>query len=156
MWHEEGWIEFGKGILAEFHDSSILLSAAGAAERGISERIAAAIGGRARILPEMSLKRLAAIMKKVDIVVGCDSGPVHMAAAVGTPTLSLYRATDGRRTGPRGESHLTVQSPLPCSDCLKKQCENDHDCRLSISVEAMIDGVRKVLHRAVLHPGPHS
>ncbi|WP_237754189.1 lipopolysaccharide heptosyltransferase I [Geobacter sp. OR-1] len=155
MWHESGWIELGQKVLGEFSDSSILLSSAGEAERAMAERVAAGIGGQTRVLPAMSLKRLAAIMRKVDLVVGCDSGPVHMAAAVGTPTLSLYRATDGRRTGPRGESHLTVQSPLKCTDCLNKQCDSDQDCRSSISVDTMIAGVRKLLLRTA-SPGPQA
>ncbi|MBT0665567.1 lipopolysaccharide heptosyltransferase I [Geobacter pelophilus] len=147
LWHEDGWVELGQRILAEFPDSSILLSSAGNAERAMVETIAARVGGQSRVLPAMSLKRLAAVMRKVDLVVGCDSGPVHMAAAVGTPTLSLYRATDGKRTGPRGESHITVQSPLPCTDCLNKQCDNDQECRSSIAVGTMIEGVRKLLHK---------
>jgi heptosyltransferase-1 len=151
LWHEDGWIELGKRVLDEFPDSSILLSSAGKAERIMAEKVSAGIGRHAAVLPDMSLKRLAAVMKKVDLFVGCDSGPTHMAAAVGTPTLSLYRATDGRRTGPRGDSQITVQSPLKCTDCLNRQCENDRDCRSSISVETMVDGVRKLLHQNVIH-----
>ena len=155
LWHEHGWIELGQRVLAEFPDSSILLSSAGTAERAMAERIAAGIGGQSRVLPAMSLKRLAAVLGKVDLVAGCDSGPVHMAAAVGTPTVSLYRATDARRTGPRGESNVTVQSHLPCTDCLNRQCANDRDCRSSISTEMMLEGVRKLL-QLTGSSGPHS
>lgn len=147
LWYEQGWVELGKMIIAEFSDSTILLSSSGERERSVAEGIAAGIGRQARLLPEMSLKGFTAILRKVDLVVGCDSGPVHMAAAVGTPTLSLYRATDSRRTGPRGACHITLQSPLKCTDCLNKQCEKDTDCRLSISIDAMLEGVRKLLQR---------
>jgi heptosyltransferase I len=84
---------------------------------------------------------LCAILKKVDLLVGGDTGPVHLAAAVGTPTVSFYRATDARRNGPLGDQHVLIQSPLNCRSCLRKECDRDHECRGSITPEAIMKGI---------------
>jgi len=98
----------------------------------------------ARVLDRYSLKGLAAVMKRGDLVVAGDTGLLHIAAAVGTPTVSFFRATNGRLTGPRGKSHGIVQSPLSCSRCARKECDKDAECRASITVEALLSGVRTV------------
>ena len=96
-------------------------------------------------MPKLSLKGLCAMLKKVDVVVGGDTGPVHMAAAVGTPTVSFYRATDGNRSGPRGDQHVVIQSPLNCTVCQRKSCDKDALCRASITPEALVAGIEKPL-----------
>lgn len=133
LWYEEGWGELGRLVLDRFPGSTILLSWGGEREREVAERIARAIGGNARLLPACTLKELTAFLKRADLVVGGDTGPVHMAAAVGTPTVSFYRATDGKRNGPQGEQHALVQSPEGCTVCLEKRCERDRECRESIT-----------------------
>ncbi len=137
LWYEQGWIDLGKRLGERFRDSTILLSWGNEEERGTAERIASGIAGNARLLPRLSLKEFTAILKRVDLVVGGDTGPVHMAAAVGTPTVSFYRVTDPKRNAPRGENHLFVQPSLPCRACLRKECDDDRRCRESITVEAM-------------------
>jgi heptosyltransferase I len=145
LWHQEGWVTLGKTILNTYPESSVLLSWGTDAERGEATAIAAAIGCGARVIERYSLKGLTALLKKVDLVVGADTGPVHLAAAVGTPTVSFYRASDGKRSGPRGEKHVIIQSPLHCSACFRTECDNDAACRDSITVEKMVQGVERLL-----------
>jgi heptosyltransferase-1 len=145
LWHESGWIELGKSLLERFPDSTILLSSGNEHERSVVERISVNIGKSARPLPKLSIKGFAAFLKKVDIVVGGDTGPIHMAAAVGTPTVSFYRATDGKRNGPRGENHAVIQSPMHCNACLRKECDKDAECRNSIKSENIIKAIERLL-----------
>ena len=144
LWREEGWVELGKLLQSKFQDSTILFSWGNEGERAAVERIAAAIKGNARILPRLTLKGLCAFLKKMDLVVGGDTGPVHMAAAVGTPTVSFYRATDAKRNGPNGKNQLHVQSPLHCRACLRKECDRDRQCRESITAEALMQCIEKI------------
>lgn len=102
-------------------------------ERQAAQSIFAASGERAVIWPRGGLKELVALLSRVDLVVGADTGPVHIAAAVDTPTVSIYRVTDAKRNGPRGEKHIRLQVDLPCSPCLKKTCERDSECGAGIS-----------------------
>ncbi len=145
LWHETGWVELGKLAMDSFPHASILLSWGNDQEREVAERIATGIGGKARLLPRLSLKGLAALLKKVELVAGGDTGPVQLAAAVGTPTVSFYRATDAKRTGPRGESHVVVQAPMACYDCMRKVCDNDLLCRRSITASQLLEGMKSLL-----------
>jgi len=145
LWHEDGWVVLGKLLQSKYQGSTILFSWGNDRERAAAERIAAAVKGNARILPKMTLKGLCAFLKKMDLVVGGDTGPVHMAAAVGTPTVSFYRATDAKRNGPKGENQLHVQSPLHCRACLRKECDRDLQCRESITAEAIMQSIMRIL-----------
>jgi heptosyltransferase-1 len=145
LWHEQGWTELGVSLLERHPEASILLSWGSEEELRVAERIAAGIGQKARVLPRLSIKGFTAIIKKVDLMVGGDTGPIHIAAAVGTPTVSFYRATDGKRNGPRGELHQIVQSSFICCRCLKKECEKDQACRESIRPEYLLKAIDKLL-----------
>ncbi|ANA39965.1 ADP-heptose--LPS heptosyltransferase [Geobacter anodireducens] len=145
LWHEEGWIALGTRAIHMFPDATILLSWGNDQEKKAAEAIAAGIGRRVRVLPKLTLKGFCALLKKVDVVVGGDTGPVHMAAAVGTPTVSFFRATDGSRNGPRGDQHVIVQSPLDCTACLRKSCDRDAPCRASITADALMGGIARLL-----------
>ena len=103
------------------------------------------LGSRAVVLEKLTLKRFVAVLKRSDLVVGGDTGPIHLAAAVGTPTVSFYRCTDGSLNGPWGRGHRIVQSPLPCSKCLRKSCDQDDECRRSITAEALMAAVESCL-----------
>jgi heptosyltransferase-1 len=149
LWREEGWVELGRLVLARYPDSTILFSWGNDRERAAVERIAVAIKGNARILPRMTLKGFCSFLKKVDLVVGGDTGPVHMAAAVGTPTVSFYRATDAKRNGPKGENQLHVQSPLHCRACLRKECDRDKECRESITAEAIMKEMERLFQGTI-------
>jgi len=64
-----------------------------------------------------------------------------MAAAVGTPTVSYYRATRAAAYAPRGDLHRAVQANMSCAGCGLTSCENDAVCRASISVDAIFEAV---------------
>lgn len=144
LWYEEGWIELGRMILSRFPDSSILVSWGTDDERSSALRVTTAIGNGARFLDSCGLKSYAALLKKVDMVVCCDAGPLYLAAAVKTPTVSLYRSSDFKRRAPRGESHGIVQAPLDCARCLRSRCDRDDQCRRSITPEMVMKAIGTV------------
>ncbi len=96
------------------------------------------LGGRT------SLRELAALYKRAALLVTTDSGPMHIAAAVGTPVVALFGPTDPSRTGPYGFNHRIIQRKLPCSPCFRKQCTNPR-CMAEISVEEVFAAVRDML-----------
>ena len=146
LWHEAGWIALARILLARYPAATLLLSWGSPSEHESALRIVQQVGSQARVLERLSLKRFAALLKRVDVAVGGDTGPVHLAAVVGTATVSFYRCTDGSMNGPRGAQHLIVQSPLPCTKCLKKSCERNQECIGSITPEAIAAGVAKILN----------
>jgi heptosyltransferase-1 len=145
FWSEQSWIDLGKEVLARFPEASILFPWGNEGERSAATRIATGIGRGSRVLDRFTLKGLTALLKRVDLVVGGDTGPVHLAAAVGTPTVSFYRASDGMGSGPRGERHVVIQSPLNCTRCFRTRCEKDAACRDSIRVPAVLAGIETLL-----------
>ena len=71
---------------------------------------------------ETSLLDLAYLYKKALLLITTDSGPMHLAAAVGTKVIALFGPTDPQRTGPYGKGHTIVRTDLPCSPCFLKKC----------------------------------
>jgi heptosyltransferase-1 len=145
FWSEAGWIRLGQLVCSGFPESVMLFSWGNDTERATAERLAAAIGDHACVIGRYSLKGISALLKKVDVVVGGDTGLIHLAAALGTPTVSYYRASDGSVSGPRGNGHVIVQSPLPCTRCQRTACEKDAECRDSISADTIYAGIARIM-----------
>jgi heptosyltransferase I len=82
---------------------------AGDEERGWAETIATGSGGYAQVAPPTSLTELAALCRRAAIFVGSDTGPLHIAAAVGTPCVGLYGPMPAERNGPYGPAHIAIQ-----------------------------------------------
>ncbi|OPY90338.1 MAG: Lipopolysaccharide core heptosyltransferase RfaQ [Syntrophus sp. PtaU1.Bin208] len=74
---------------------------------------------------KLSLKQTAALLSKALLFIGIDSGPMHMAAAVGTPVLAIFGPSRPWRWGPWGEGQVVVQKNWDCVPCGKKGCRND-------------------------------
>jgi heptosyltransferase-1 len=145
FWHEAGWIELARLSQETFPGCTVLLTWGNESERLTAERIAAGAEIGARVVERLPLGRLAGVLKKVDLVVGGDTGIVHAAAAVGTPTVSFYRASDGRRSGPRGNQHKVIQTPMPCARCFRTSCNQDQSCRESITAKELLSAMENVL-----------
>jgi len=82
---------------------------AGAEERRLAEQIVAGSGGKARLAPATSLRDVAALARRARLFVSSDTGPLHIAAAVGTPCVGLYGPMPAERNGPYGAGHVALQ-----------------------------------------------
>ncbi len=78
---------------------------------------------------------LAALMAEFDAVVAADSGPAHVAAAVGVPTVTLFGPTDPRLTAPLGPWQRAIWHQPACSPCFLRKCPIDHRCLRAIEVD---------------------
>jgi len=91
-----------------------------------------------------SLKELACLYAACSVLVTTDTGPMHIAAAMGCRVVALFGPTDPRRTGPYGECHEVIRADVECSPCFKKKC--DHmSCMKQITVERCFEAVKKIL-----------
>ncbi len=93
---------------------------------------------------QTSLRDLAALYRLATLVVTTDSGPMHIAAAVGTPTVALFGPTDPKRTGPYGKGHTVIRLGIHCSPCFHRHCPNPL-CMNGISVERVYGAVEERL-----------
>ncbi|MEJ2745237.1 MAG: lipopolysaccharide heptosyltransferase II [bacterium] len=93
---------------------------------------------------ETTVMQLAALLARCAVVVSNDTGPMHLACAVGTPVVAVIGPTDPVATGPLGR-HLIVRSEVDCAPCFKRQCPTDHRCMTSIPVEMVCDAVMNLI-----------
>jgi len=93
---------------------------------------------------QTSLKDLAYLYEICSAIVTVDTGPMHIAAAMGCPVVALFGPTDPLRTGPYGEAHTVIRADLECSPCFRKRC-NDPRCMGNISVDEVFGAVTKIL-----------
>jgi len=103
----------------------------------------------------LSLRQMAALLKRCQVYVGNDTGPMHLAAAVGTPVVGLFGSSCSHRFAPWGTDHTVMWSALPCSPCFEQnhmaQCEqcifNEVECMRAIGLEEVKSAVAAQLAR---------
>lgn len=139
------WAEAVRALRARFPGLGVLLSWGNDGERREAEEIRALAGERVELLPRLSLKGLAALYRELGHMMAPDTGPLHIAAAAGARTVSVFRATDGNRNAPCGPGHRFLQAPLPCTACLRKRCPRDAECRASVSPAAAAEQMAALL-----------
>jgi heptosyltransferase I len=93
-----------------------------------------------------SLAELAALLQHARLAVTTDTGPMHLAAALGTPVAALFGPTAPWRTGPFGEGHEVVRLTLPCSPCFRRNCPEPW-CLTELPVSSAQEAVEKILVR---------
>jgi heptosyltransferase-2 len=88
---------------------------------------------------------LAALLSRARVVVANDSGPMHLAAAVGTPVVAFFGPTDPGRTAPSGSPAKVLDRYVFCSPCFLKKCPYGHECMEEITVDMAFEAVEEVL-----------
>ncbi|OGW67812.1 MAG: lipopolysaccharide heptosyltransferase II [Nitrospirae bacterium RIFCSPLOWO2_02_FULL_62_14] len=86
---------------------------------------------------------LPALLQSASVLLTNDSGPMHVAAAVGTPVVALFGPTSPVRTGPYGKGHRVLTHPLPCSPCFSRRCTNaiERECLTGIEPAQVAEAV---------------
>ena len=108
----------------------------GAAERPLGEAIAAQLGGRARVLcGETTLAGLVGVLKQLRLLLTNDSGPMHLAAALGTPLVAVFGSTDWTETAPFSARARILREETECAPCRLRECPIDHRCMTRVSVD---------------------
>ncbi len=157
-WSATGWHTVGNALAQD--DRIHFLVTAGPAEQELAEKVAAGLPPpRTVLVGETSLGVLAALYSRCALVIGPDSGPLHLAVAVGTPSVTLYGASDPVRFGPWGpaERHRTVTSSIPCRHCgylaLPDSDLPRHPCMQFIEPDAVTAVAQELLAKTVASAG---
>ncbi len=134
-----------------------LVVAGSRGEAALVAEVARTIGGTARVhtfAEDVSLGRYAALLERARLVLGVDSGPLHLAAALGRPSVRLHGPSDAAVFGPWGMAglHGVVASHLPCAPCgrldYKAEELNAHPCMRLLTPAAVVAMARDVLAAA--------
>ncbi|MFQ5790269.1 MAG: lipopolysaccharide heptosyltransferase II [Acidobacteriota bacterium] len=132
-WLPERYAEVGARLAAS-HDARIVLFA-GPEEADLAGEIASRLAPpRLMVAEGTSLGELMGLLGSLSVLLTNDSGPMHLASALGVPTVAVFGPTDERETGPLGPRAQVVRQPVECSPCLLRECPIDHRCMLQIEV----------------------
>jgi lipopolysaccharide heptosyltransferase II len=117
-----------------------------AAEEELIEKVRAGVGEYTYSLAgELNLAELAALLRRAPLLVSNNTGPVHVACAVGTPVVDLYALTNPQHT-PWGVPCRVLSYDVPCRNCYKSVCpEGHHDCLRQIPPAAVVRAALELL-----------
>lgn len=146
QWRPEKFADLADRLV-EGYGAGVVFTGA-PADRGAIQAIQAGMGHpSANLAGKTSLKGLAALYRRLQTVVTVDSGPMHLAAAMGKPVVALFGPTAPWRTGPYGPGHQIIRANMACGPCFKRHCQS-RACMAALSVETVLAGVRRVLKSA--------
>lgn len=120
----------------------------GPGEEGLAKAVAASSGGAALAAPPTSIGDLLAIAREGKLVVSGDTGPLHLAAAVGTPIVALFGPTDPGRNGPWDAGDITLSRYTECVCHYERRCRRDRPCIEHITVEDLLGAIEQRLVNA--------
>jgi ADP-heptose:LPS heptosyltransferase len=105
------------------------------------------------LVGQTNLRELASLLKRVDVLISNSTGPMHLSAALGTPTVAIFCpvfAAGPIRWGPCGEGHEVVLPPVPiCFKCKPKSCPY-YDCMEKIKAERIVSKVKMILKEKIM------
>lgn len=136
-WPSKKWpVErYGKvaRYLGEQYQLPTVVSWGGPAEQRQAEQVVAHSGGHAIAAPPTSLRQLAALLSRARLFIGSDTGPMHLAAAVGTPCISLHGPTRPQDSGPYGPGHIAVQRRYQQGTSRqRRRASNEAMCQITV------------------------
>ncbi|WP_339911183.1 lipopolysaccharide heptosyltransferase II [Symmachiella dynata] len=155
-WPTEKFAEVACAAISENAAGIVVLGSGDEASLAadVESRIVAATGTANNVrnlAGQTSLKELAAVLQSVDMVVSNDSGPMHLAAELGTPVVGIFTCTDPVRSGPPGSQHQLVSTCVSCAGSYQKICPHrgaeQMACLRELSSQRVMDAVRIVMSR---------
>lgn len=146
-WPASHFIELGNRLTA--HLGCKIFVTGVASERDLVKDIASKIDG-AIVTTDLPLRIFAALMKKMRLIVVNDTGPMHIAFAMKTPTIALFVPSDPDRFGPYGVKKVKViAKSASCTPCLKRKCPASF-CFLQIGVQEVYDAALQLFYKDLL------
>jgi ADP-heptose:LPS heptosyltransferase len=127
-----------------------VLAVGGAKDVSLADRITTGLQrGAINLAGKTSISQLASLLKRCELFISNDSGPVHIASAVGTPVISIFgRLQPGlspRRWGPQGLKDIFIHKEVGCIECLAHNCKREFACLKAITVEDVLVAAASIL-----------
>lgn len=154
-WPPEHFVELAKSLamsgqdaLGEFLPMVLIW---GPAEENLCAEIIKQAGlpdSLLKMAPPTNLRQLTVLLKQAAAIVGGDTGPIHLAAALGVPVVGIYGASDPARNGPWGKGHAILQADSSCcAACWRTRCNNENRlaCLRTLKPKTAADAVQRIL-----------
>jgi len=149
-WGRSKFAELARRLSAD-HGAAVLLFG-GPEEVELAEAIADESGCGRVVAGRGSLLAAAALIERCDLFVSNDSGLMHIAAAVGTPTVGIFGPTRPEKNRPHGTGHVVVSAAMPCQPCYTPEgrigCGGPIPCLAAVSVEQVLSAAARLLSAA--------
>jgi lipopolysaccharide heptosyltransferase I len=117
----------------------------GPGEERLASAVVAAAGGSAAMAPPTSIAAMLSLAKAAQLIVSGDTGPLHLAAAVGTPVVGIYGPTSPRRNGPWNLEDVSLSRFDDCVCHHKRHCRRTSSCLLDIGVDEVVAAIDRRL-----------
>lgn len=145
-WPAERFIATAKALQARLNCSFVIFG--GPADARLAADIASVFAPSSSIITNLagrtSLRELCAVFRACRVVLTNDTGPMHVAAAVGTRVVALFGSTSAELTGPGlpGDArHVLLSGKAPCAPCFLRECPVDFRCMKSLTAERVVEAV---------------
>jgi len=152
-WLPERFAELGDQLVAQIRKeypecSSVrCLLLGGKGEEALGMEIANRMGSQPIVLSgKTSIRELMGILRRCAVLVTNDTGPMHMAQALGVPVVAIFGSTDPEITRPSDGGQSVIRSDVRCAPCLLRACPIDHRCMTGISTDQVMTAVMKQIH----------
>lgn len=146
IWPAERFAAVARELMRRHAAPSVVVWGGGS-EREAAERIASQAGPAAIMAPQTSLQDLGELCRLARMFISSDTGPLHLAAAVGTPCVGLFGPVPATRNGPYGPGHRVVEPP-PASRPAWENRKTDRVAMEAIDVESVVAAASDVLARS--------
>jgi lipopolysaccharide heptosyltransferase II len=147
-WPAGNFTEFSKKLLARFSDVEVMVTGA-QKDVALANRIVKEVADKRcySVAGKTGLNELAALFRKCELAISADSGPLHLASAIGTATIGLFCPTSPEITGPRGRGeNMVIIGETTCKvPCYNKRCPVCMQGMKDISPDTVLDAAVRVL-----------
>ena len=146
LWPLDRFAATARGV-RRLHGQPAIVVWGGDAERLAAERIVADAAGDAIMAPPTGLQDLGELCRLAAVFISSDTGPLHLAAAVGTPCVGLFGPVPAARNGPYGPGHVCLEPPAPLRPPWDER-KTDMRAMAGIEVAAVVAAADSLLSRA--------
>ena len=148
-WLPEHFAALADRLIGAVHADVLIFGSA--EEQPLAEAIARTMQHTPTLVAgQTSLRQMMALLAECHLVVTNDSGPMHVAAALGLPLVATFGSTDEHATGPVGSRACVVKHPVACSPCGLRVCPIDFRCMAGLSVDEVYQATLELVRRYCL------
>ena len=140
-WSLDRFADVIAGIQNRFEGAAVLTGSS--SEIGLGKALQKMVKAKViNLIGKTTVLQLGALIERCNLYLTCDSGPMHIAAAVGTPTIALFGPTAPERHRPYGKGHHVIEKAVSCRPCYKRKClrvDAPHLCMTEIQAADVVE-----------------
>ena len=142
----EKFAEIAENVIQKYKAKILIIWGKGDEED--SQKLSYLLKEKAILAPDTSIQEMAGLISKCKFLIANDSGPMHIATAIGTPVLSIHGPTAPELQGPFGEKHEWINLPeLDCIVCNLLVCPKQHECFLNLPINKIMDKIENLVRK---------